>query len=941
MKCFKCGTLIDNNAETCSNCGQNLRKIKKEFSPNMYNKIKSISSNKSQKMIPLDISIGDSISEQYIIHEYLNDDLIFYSFIGIDSFNKQKVQIDFVKPALLKTEYDKSQFINSLREEKFRQHENLSIIYDYGKHNSNYYIVSEYIEGISLREIIDTKQENFTLEEIEPIVAQITDALTDIHEDSLVGYLIPENIVIMKNILKIRNTFWFRCFNHKTVLKYFSSDSPSYYYLAPELRGGSPKLINATDLYSIGVILSSLLVGKIYKGVQYNITEYNKNLPYEADPLFLKLVNKNANKRFQNVEDFLIAFDKLFSFNPIDHDQTTRVVNTSDILSIEEENFDFEDEMETSMIDRKHAQNITDKFDDDEHATTVLAKKDSKAGQVFEEDEHETKVLPKKKNKKKKNKNSKKKSSPPPHNLDNNSKKDEVISKVEETKEEEIKEEESKKDSNTSFSSYKNPFYKPEEFTKEQDNFQQQKEFQEYQKSVYQQLSDFQERDNKKNIIMIAGFFAFALIIVVLIVIMFLRPTNTLSPADAKVMATVKKQNEIIARMNKKFEAIEKEKKKSKEEVLLAKKERENKENELVEQKKKIKELESKKTEKSTDEEKKKLEEEKKKAQLEKEKLEKELKAKKELEAEKKEKEEKLRKKLKKEQEALAKKKRDAEKRKAQQTKLIKNKKLSKKLKNDKKKEARKKAEKLAKKKEKERLEKKKKEQLLLAKKRDAEKKKKLEESKKKNDLDAEADALLASAMDENKKEAVVKKEGKCRKGMIKIKEGSFKYGSPASDKSRGPSDPLLKTVNLNTYCIDRYESKGPVNFSQATARCKKRGKRLCSTQEWEKACKGKYNRKYPYGNKFNPDKCNTADEDGEARKYKKTGSLKKCRSPYGLYDMSGNLAEWTKNGNASRQILKGGSYKSEEEDAKCSSVKKASKSSRKVNYGYRCCSDL
>ena len=52
-------------------------------------------------------------------------------------------------------------------------------------------------------------------------------------------------------------------------------------------------------------------------------------------------------------------------------------------------------------------------------------------------------------------------------------------------------------------------------------------------------------------------------------------------------------------------------------------------------------------------------------------------------------------------------------------------------------------------------------------------------------------------------------------------------------------------------------------------------------------------------------------------------------------------LAEWTKNGNSSKQILKGGSYKSEDFDAKCSSVKKASKGSRKSTYGYRCCSNL
>ncbi len=118
----------------------------------------------------------------------------------------------------------------------------------------------------------------------------------------------------------------------------------------------------------------------------------------------------------------------------------------------------------------------------------------------------------------------------------------------------------------------------------------------------------------------------------------------------------------------------------------------------------------------------------------------------------------------------------------------------------------------------------------------------------------------------------------------------------------------------------------------QAEAACENAGKRLCTDQEWIKACKGKHPSTYPYGDDHVDKRCNDdgvsplrilhggddslstfgieAMNDPRLNKIKgslaRTGHFRRCRSSYGTYDMVGNLHEWTSN---STGVFRGGYY--------------------------------
>ncbi len=103
--------------------------------------------------------------------------------------------------------------------------------------------------------------------------------------------------------------------------------------------------------------------------------------------------------------------------------------------------------------------------------------------------------------------------------------------------------------------------------------------------------------------------------------------------------------------------------------------------------------------------------------------------------------------------------------------------------------------------------------------------------------------------------------------------------------------------VGGKTVCVDAYEypneadatPKDMVSQEEAAQLCQNAGKHLCSISEWQAACRGKDNQKYSYGNSYRQNKCNT-----NTKAVKRSGRKDQCRSWFGMYDMNGNLWEWT-----------------------------------------------
>ncbi|MFH0922085.1 MAG: SUMF1/EgtB/PvdO family nonheme iron enzyme [Fibrobacterota bacterium] len=145
-----------------------------------------------------------------------------------------------------------------------------------------------------------------------------------------------------------------------------------------------------------------------------------------------------------------------------------------------------------------------------------------------------------------------------------------------------------------------------------------------------------------------------------------------------------------------------------------------------------------------------------------------------------------------------------------------------------------------------------------------------------------------------------------------------------------------------NIFCIDRYEwpnqeavyPAADVRWSDARKYCASAGKRLCTLAEWRFACRGSQSTLYPYGNTYVKYFCNN-EADG---KLSKSGAFEKCVTGAGLYDMSGNVAEWTEGGGGDNQVLAGGSFKGTRDVTDCSAKMTKRKDEHFIFSGFRCC---
>jgi len=171
-------------------------------------------------------------------------------------------------------------------------------------------------------------------------------------------------------------------------------------------------------------------------------------------------------------------------------------------------------------------------------------------------------------------------------------------------------------------------------------------------------------------------------------------------------------------------------------------------------------------------------------------------------------------------------------------------------------------------------------------------------------------------------------------------------YVYEASRPSAAPGDPGAGS-DVRACSQSGVAPWGFVTYHQAARACALAGMRLCRAEEFTEACDGQStDLTYPYGNSYQAEFCNGAENSTGSGALLDTGALGQCiSSGYGAYDLSGNLREWTDDlvGYSSHgepiYRVRGGSYIDYEAGLACDFTSSSYVASAPVNHiGFRCC---
>lgn len=259
---------------------------------------------------------GQKVNDRYEIIKNIGEGGMANVYLAHDVILDRNVAIKVLRGDLANDEKFVRRFQREALSASSLSHPNIVEMYDVGEDNGTYYIVMEYVEGKTLKQLIK-KRGNLTLSETIDIMLQLTDGISHAHDSYIIHRdLKPQNILIQDNgEIKITD-FGIAMALNSTQLTQTNSVMGSVHYLPPEQASGKGSTIKS-DIYSMGILFYELLTGSLpFKGENAveialkhmkeplpSIKDKIPNIPQSVENVILKATAKNPKNRYSNAHE--------------------------------------------------------------------------------------------------------------------------------------------------------------------------------------------------------------------------------------------------------------------------------------------------------------------------------------------------------------------------------------------------------------------------------------------------------------------------------------------------------------------------------------------------------------------------------------------------------------------------------------------------------------
>ena len=301
------------------------------------------------------ITKGQKINDRYEIVKSIGEGGMANVYLAHDLILDRDVAIKILRGDLSGDEKFVRRFQREALAASSLSHPNIVEMYDVGEDKGMYYIVMEYVKGVTLKQLLK-KRGALTLSECIDIMLQLTDGISHAHASYIIHRDIkPQNIMIQDNgEIKITD-FGIAIALNNTQMTQTNSIMGSVHYLPPEQASGKVATVKS-DIYSMGIMFYELLTGSLpFKGDTAfeialkqikddipSVREFNSSIPQSVENVVLKATAKNPKNRYSSAkemhDDLLTVLDEnrldepRIGFKYVEHDGNI----TKDDLIIDE-----------------------------------------------------------------------------------------------------------------------------------------------------------------------------------------------------------------------------------------------------------------------------------------------------------------------------------------------------------------------------------------------------------------------------------------------------------------------------------------------------------------------------------------------------------------------------------------------------------------------------